>query len=332
MSAATSLHFSTLGLPPEARLPALRQLFEDKVRLDIDAAPGHAVEMSMNVGPGLRRARMLSSFTARLERPRPRLADGEDSVCLMIKTGGAMMVRQGQRQGEPRLGDGVLLVYREPALLAFEDATYLSIRIPYDALVRFGSVGDAAALCIPREREALSLLQAYVSAMPESFADPQLARLAATHVYDLMVVALGAKGDAREEAALRGVRAARLAAIKQDLALDAGLSLQSIAAQRGISPRSIQMLFESEGTTFSRHVLDLRLDEARRLLTSRRHARLSITEVALAAGFDDLSYFNRSFKRRFLMTPTEFRHREQVLEGDAETAIAPTGAASNALC
>ncbi len=49
---------------------ALRQLFEDKVRLDIDAAPGHAVEMSMNVGPGLRRARMLSSFTARLERPR----------------------------------------------------------------------------------------------------------------------------------------------------------------------------------------------------------------------------------------------------------------------
>ncbi len=250
----------------------------------------------------------------------------------MIKTGGAMMVRQGQRQGEPRLGDGVLLVYREPALLAFEDATYLSIRIPYDALVRFGSVGDAAALCIPREREALSLLQAYVSAMPESFADPQLARLAATHVYDLMVVALGAKGDAREEAALRGVRAARLAAIKQDLALDAGLSLQSIAARRGISPRSIQMLFESEGTTFSRHVLDLRLDEARRLLTSRRHARLSITEVALGAGFDDLSYFNRSFKRRFLMTPTEFRHRERLPEGDAETAIAPTGAASNALC
>ncbi len=187
--------------------------------------------MSMNVGPGLRRARMLSSFTARLERPR--LADGEDSVCLMIKTGGAMMVRQGQRQGEPRLGDGVLLVYREPALLAFEDATYLSIRIPYNALVRFGSVGDAAALCIPREREALSLLQAYVSAMPESFADPQLARTAATHVFDLMVVALGAKGDAREEAALRGVRAARLAAIKQDLALDAGLLFSLLPREEG---------------------------------------------------------------------------------------------------
>ncbi len=309
MSAATSLHFSTLGLPPEARLPALRQLFEDKVRLDIEAAPGHAVEMSMHVGPGLRRARMLSSLTARMERPRPRLADGEDSVCLMIKTGGAMMVRQGQRQGEPRTGDGVLLVYREPATLAFDNATYLSIRIPYDALARFGSAGDAAARCITRETEALSLLQAYVAAMPDSFADPQLARLAATHVYDLMIVALGVRGDDRAEAELRGVRAARLAAIKQDLARNTDLSLQEIAARRGISPRSVQMLFESEGTTFSRHVLALRLDEARRLLASSRHAGLSVTDVALEAGFDDLSYFNRSFKRRFLMTPSEFRHR-----------------------
>ncbi len=315
MSAATSLHFSTLGLPTEARLPALRQLFEDKVRLDIDAAPGHAVEMSMNVGPGLRRARMLSSLTARMERPRPRLADGEDSVCLMIKTGGAMMVQQGPRQGEPRLGDGVLLVYREPALLAFEGATYLSIRVPYDALARFGSVGDAAARCIARETEALSLLQAYVTAMPESFSEPQLARLAATHVYDLMVIALGVRGDVRAEAELRGVRAARLTAIKQDLAHDPGLSLHTVATRRGISTRSIQMLFESEGTTFSRHVLALRLDQARRLLASPRHAALSITEVALGAGFDDLSYFNRSFKRRFLMTPTEFRHREQPKRG-----------------
>ena len=324
MGVVTSLHFSTLSLPPEARLAALRQLFEDKVRLDIDAAPGHAVEMSMHVGPGLRRARMLSSLTARMERPRPRLEDGEDSVCLMIKTGGSMMVQQSQRQGEPRLGDGVLLVYREPALLAFHDATYLSIRIPYEALTRLGSAGDVAARCIRRETEALSLLQAYVAGMPNSFADPQLARLAATHVYDLIFLALGGKGDDRAAAELRGARAARLAAIKQDLANDACLSLQAIALRRGISPRSVQMLFENEGTTFSRHVLGLRLDEARRLLASPRHARLSVTAVALEAGFDDLSYFNRSFKRRFLMTPTEFRHEERLRDGQAAGFITPT--------
>lgn len=36
---------------------------------------------------------------------------------------------------------------------------------------------------------------------------------------------------------------------------------------------------------------------------------LSVTEIALSCGFNDLSYFNRMFKRRKNMTPTEYRNK-----------------------
>jgi AraC-like DNA-binding protein len=302
-----SLHFSTRELPHSKRLPALRELFDQSIRMDIDAETGHAVEMEMHIAPGLRRAKMLSSLTARVTRPAQRVADGEDTVCLMMKTGGYMALTQGRREGVPQAGDAVLLVYREPALLQFVDTTYLSVRVPFSALAMLANVETAAARCIPRDTEALSLLRTYVANVPERIDDPQLCRLAATHVYDLMALAIGATDEGREIANQRGVRAARLESIKADLIQDATLHLDQLAARQGISARYVQMLFEEKGTTFSDFVLERRLDAACHMLTSPRYATWSITAIALEAGFGDLSHFNRRFKRRYLMTPTDLR-------------------------
>ena len=99
----------------------------------------------------------------------------------------------------------------------------------------------------------------------------------------------------------------RLEAIKAELVRDPGISLDRLAAQQGVSPRYVQMLFEEAGTTFSEFALERRLDLARGMLTSPRYATWSVTSIALEAGFGDVSYFNRRFKRRFLMTPTDVR-------------------------
>jgi AraC-like DNA-binding protein len=66
-------------------------------------------------------------------------------------------------------------------------------------------------------------------------------------------------------------------------------------------------LFEQEGTTFSQYVIGQRLLRAYRILTDLRFADRSITSVAFDAGFGDLSYFNRVFRRRFGGTPSEIR-------------------------
>ena len=302
-----ALHFSTHQLAPAERLPALRDLFDRRVQLEIDAEPGHAVEMTMALVPGVRRARMLSSLTARVTRPTSMLADGEDTVCLLIATAGQLALTQGRREALPKVGDGVLLVYREPASLQFVEASYLSVRVPFTALALARNVSAAAARCIPRDTQALSLLRAYVANMPDSIDDPQLVQLYVTHIYDLISLAIGATEEGRQIASQRGVRAARLEAIKADLIRNPTVSLDRLAAQHGISPRYVQMLFEGGGTTFSEFALERRLDAAHSMLTSPRYEEWSVTAIALEAGFGDVSYFNRRFKRRFLMTPTDLR-------------------------
>jgi AraC-like DNA-binding protein len=56
----------------------------------------------------------------------------------------------------------------------------------------------------------------------------------------------------------RGLRAARLRAMKADIAShlgEQGLTVTAVAARQGVSLRYVQVLFEGEGTTFSRFVL-----------------------------------------------------------------------------
>lgn len=306
-SVFTSLRFSTTELAPAGRLPALRQLFDESIRLRLDAAPGQAVEMEMLVAPGLRRAKMLSGLTARVTRPAPMLADGEDTICLMIKSGGRMSLTQGRREGVPQNGDGVLLVYRQPAALLFEDATYTSIRVPFSAISPLANVEESSARHIAADNEALTLLRSYVASLPERITDPQVGRLSAMHVYDLIALAIGPTKEGREIAGQRSVRAARLEAVKSDIIQNAELDLDALAARQGISPRYVQMLFEHDGTTYSAFVLEQRLEIARRYLTSPRYATWSIAEVAFEAGFSDLSHFNRRFKQRYQMTPSDMR-------------------------
>ena len=304
-----SFHFSTSKLPTSKRLPAVQELFERVVRLDIEAEPDQPIDMTVHAGPGMRRVRMLSSFTARLARPPQMLADGEDAVCLMMKTGGSMALTQCRREGVPETGDGLLLVYREAALLQFTAATYVAVRVPFTALAPLANVEAAAARRIPRNTEALCLLRNYVANLPARIANPQLGQLSAMHVYDLMALAIGATDEGRHRASQRSVRAARLVAIKADLIRNLGLNIDQLAARQGISARYVQMLFEETGTTFSEFALGQRLDAARSMLISPRYMTWSVTEIALEAGFNDLSHFNRRFKRRYLKTPSELRTR-----------------------
>ncbi len=130
------------------------------------------------------------------------------------------------------------------------------------------------------------------------------------HIRDLLALAIGATRDAAEIAKSRGARAARLRAIKEDIANrfdQPDLSVATIALRHRIKPRWVQRLFESEGTTFTEYILAQRLLRAYRLLTDPRFASQKIGTIALDVGFGDVSYFNRAFRRRYGMAPSELR-------------------------
>jgi AraC-like DNA-binding protein len=130
------------------------------------------------------------------------------------------------------------------------------------------------------------------------------------HIHDLIALSIGAARDAAAAAEDRGVRAARLRVIKADTArnlADCELTVTAIAARQRVTPRYVHKVFESEGVTFSEFVLGRRLAAAYRLLTDPRFDYRAIASVAFDCGFADLSYFNRTFRRRYSATPSEVR-------------------------
>lgn len=89
------------------------------------------------------------------------------------------------------------------------------------------------------------------------------------------------------------------------------LSAQEVASQHGVSTRYLQKMFEAEGATFSEYVLRRRLERALLLLQSAEAQDKAISSIAFDVGFDDLSYFNRTFRRRFGSSPREIRARHR---------------------
>jgi AraC-like DNA-binding protein len=183
--------------------------------------------------------------------------------------------------------------------------------------------------------EALRLLTDYIGIAQQHdvIASFELQRLFIDHVYDLIALSVGATRDAAEDAQDCGLRAARLHAIKQDIARrvgEPGLSVTRLAGQHGLTPRYVQRLFETAGTTFTEYVLEQRLMQAHRILSDPRREGSKICAVAYACGFGDVSYFNRMFRRRFGAAPSEVRTgRSQKRSADIQvTSVSGMGTTS----
>jgi AraC-like DNA-binding protein len=166
---------------------------------------------------------------------------------------------------------------------------------------------------VPRGTEAVTLLARYVGAMLDATlpTSTEVCRAVASHLHDLVALSAGATLDGAAVARARGVRAARLKAIKADITssfLDETLTVSAIAARHGVTPRYVHKLFENEGVTYTQFVLQHRLDWALRMLRDPRCSARRISDIAYDAGFSDLSYFNRVFRRRYEATPSEIRN------------------------
>lgn len=102
---------------------------------------------------------------------------------------------------------------------------------------------------------------------------------------------------------------ARRRAIEAALWLEAhaadAVRLEDAARAAGLSPFHFLRVFAAVvGVTPHQHLMRLRLARAARLLCDRT---MTVTEVALEAGFADLSNFVRTFRRAAGASPGEFR-------------------------
>jgi AraC-like DNA-binding protein len=84
---------------------------------------------------------------------------------------------------------------------------------------------------------------------------------------------------------------------------DPELSLRKVARALHISPRYLQRFLEASGRSFTAHVNELRL-KLSLIMTKRGERMVRISDVALHAGYSNISHFNRLFRSRFGDTPS----------------------------
>jgi AraC family transcriptional regulator len=84
-------------------------------------------------------------------------------------------------------------------------------------------------------------------------------------------------------------------------------NLAQLADQAGLSKFHFQRLFKAAtGVSPSRYHINLRMEEARKLL---RETRMSVIDVALEVGYTDPSHFARLFRRETGLSPSEYRRQ-----------------------
>lgn len=88
---------------------------------------------------------------------------------------------------------------------------------------------------------------------------------------------------------------------------DPELSAAFVADYFGVSTRYVSMIFEKEQEPVSAYILRRRLEECAHQLASRDWASHSVTDIAREWCFVNRAHFSRVFKKRFGVSPREFR-------------------------
>jgi len=242
------------------------------------------------------------------------MSDGCDDFVLINAMSDRTVAKQVGAVVELRQSEMCLLEMNVPGVVGLDDGNpFSAIRIPRRELLSLcAGAEDMLMKPLRHEPGIRTLIQRYhsLSAATADSLDPEAQQVTARHMVELIALLLRPGDDDSRPMLLAGTAAARLQLIQSQVTAclhDTGLSIAFIAQRNSLSPKQVQRLFERTGTTFAEFVLEQRLLYAHSLLGNPGTRQQKIATVAYSTGFGDLSYFNRAFRRRFGMTPSEWR-------------------------
>ena len=92
------------------------------------------------------------------------------------------------------------------------------------------------------------------------------------------------------------------------------IRLQELADLANMTPTAFSRFFKLRtGKSISEYIIDVRLGHAARMLAD---STMAVVEICYRCGFNNISNFNRIFKRKKGLTPTEFRenyHKKHII-------------------
>lgn len=307
----------TEALPNRQRLEWLKEVIgREYANVDITPPTDMPLYNDMSIYPWQHGIRLspIQSNAITLERlPKEPDRITQDCYFAVLLTRGQYKLEQGGREVFLKPGEISLYDATEPHRITIPGQfSKILISIPRKELdARVTNLGALTATRLPKAGIAAitaSYVQSTVNQLHymqenefQSLALPVIDML--TMSYNDMRGSVSPLSHHRYYALLRVKRF-----VTRNLA-DATLDTQTISKAVGLSPRYINQLFNEENTSLMRFVSEQRLILSRQLLSSRLYQQSTITELAIQAGFSNVSHFSRVFRQTYGISPREFRRK-----------------------
>jgi AraC-like DNA-binding protein len=315
-----TLRVTTDAFQGDGGLDAFREVFGREILgIEIDPLDGHPlhIDLTLRSLPGF--AMASGTLSPMRNRHTSALLDNDDVVLVVLQSGVGDVSQYG-RVATISEGEAVLTANGAEATFIGRTSTrVINFRLSRSLLAPHVADIDAmVARPIPRDNRVLQLMVGYAEMLndQQELATPDLRRAVAMHMHSLAALLLGGDDPGIHSQSLR---AARLRSIKDHIRDRVGhhaLTIADVARSQQISESYVRQLLAENGTTFTDFVLGGRLTRAHRMLIDPRFADRSISAVAYEAGFGDLSYFNRTFRRRYGATPSQVRRDARHVKDD----------------
>jgi AraC-like DNA-binding protein len=248
----------------------------------------------------------------------------EEVMLISLQVRGNGNISQDGREARLQPGDFACYDSTRPYTLNFDaEFEQLVLHMPREAMVRrigrtemwtarrIDGASPVGSLVLPFVQRTASVISEVTQATASRLSETCLS---------LVTAALGEElgGLAEGATAARTALIFRAKAIIESNLHDHALNTEKVAELVGISPRYLQDLFHTEGTTVSDWIWARRLEKGRRDLANPLRAGDSIAQIALACGFADFGHFSRRYKEAFGASPRD--DRAMLRHGASRTA------------
>jgi len=276
-------------------------------------------EMHGRISKDMRAGLEIAHVAKNLQRIRRSNADcrrdGAEHYFLIIQEEGSALMAQSETAQMLNPGDMILIDSAKPSEFTFfgHYGRQLSVHLPRAEMDKRFGYDIRTGLFLPRtDHTALALMAVLAKTFsPEITLDQD--NYLREAMYGLLGVMLHERqnrsGFSGMDSEISGAQLLQRALAYIDSRYgNCELSIQSIASDLHVSMRQLQRAFALLGTTPTDYLLQKRLETACQLLLERRLGRteLLVSTIAYQCGFNDISYFNRIFRRVFDCAPGQY--------------------------
>ena len=241
--------------------------------------------------------------------------DAAENYFLIIQEEGSALMAQSETAQMLNPGDMMLIDSAKPSEFTFfgHYGRQLSLHLPRSEMEKRFGYDIKTGLFLPRTDHTALALMAVLAKTFSTEITPDQDNYLREAMYGLLGVMLHERrqrsGFSGMDSEIGGAQLLQRALAYVDSHFgDCELTIQAIATDLQVSMRQLQRAFALLGTTPTDYLLQKRLETVCKLLLERRMGRtdLLVSTIAYQCGFNDISYFNRIFRKVFDCAPGQY--------------------------